>query len=268
MLAPDLSALRLGDRLPPEQARAVVDELYALAAQRWEERVSHGRFMQALVAGTLSMDTIRLFWKNWYGFVAEINNLNGIIFQRYGGWFKLHPDLLAAYSAKIADELIHPAPPGHIQIVLQQGREFGLRDEEMIHCRMLPECRAWLDWARGIVYEGSMIERWTFHTVEERIGYWSRAWRRALVERYGFDEERVLYFRTHEEADLEEHEEGVMAHGEFNRRMLQALLEEGNVLTRPGMPLDYIAQVGADFAALFFDGIWREASGESAWGWR
>ena len=39
-------------------------------------------------------------------------------------------------------------------------------------------------------------------------------------------------------------------------------------MTRPGMPLDYIAEVGADFAALFFDGIWREVHGERAWGWR
>jgi pyrroloquinoline quinone (PQQ) biosynthesis protein C len=220
MLKRDLSTLRLGDRLSREEAKDVVEELYALAAHRWDEKVDHGRFMQALRDGSLSLDAIRLFWKNWYGYVAEINNFNGVIFQRFGGWFKVHPVFLAAYSDKIADELIHPTPPGHIQIVLKQGREFGLSDDDMIYCRMLPECRALLEWARGFVYEGSMIERWTFHTIEERIGYWSRAWRRALVEQYGFSEDRVLYFRTHEEADLEEHEGGVLAHGEFNRRML------------------------------------------------
>jgi pyrroloquinoline quinone (PQQ) biosynthesis protein C len=268
VITQDLSTLRLGDRRSPEEARAIVDALYDLAAKRWDERVTRGQFMQALVDGSLPLGAIQLFWKNWYGFVSEINNLNGIIFQRFGGWFKLHPDLLAAYSDKIADELIHPTPPGHIQIVLQQGNEFGLSNEDMIHCRMLPVCRAWLDWARGIAYEGSMVERWAFHAGEEQIGYWSRAWREALLGKYGFTEDRVLYFRTHEEADLEVHEGGVMAHGTFNRRVLQALLEEGNVITRPGLPLDYIVQVGSDFAGLFFDGVWREFYGETSWGWR
>jgi hypothetical protein len=269
MLTRDVSALRNGDRHSPEEAKAIVDYLYGLASSRWDEKVTQGRFMQGVINGTLPIDpAIQLFWKNWYGFVAEINNFMGVTFQRFTWWFKLHPELLAVFSDKIADELIHPKPPGHISIVLRQGNEFGLSDDDQIHARMLPECRAWLDWARGIVYEGSMIERWCFHTVEERIGYWSRTFRKALLEKYGFDEERVLYFRTHEEADLGEHEGGVMGHGPFNKQMLQALIEEGQILTRPGMPLDYIAQVTADFAGLFFEGVYREAVGETNYGWR
>jgi pyrroloquinoline quinone (PQQ) biosynthesis protein C len=264
----EINAFRTGQAMPPEAAKKLVDRLYERAHARWMERVSGGRFMTALKAGTLSMDAIRLFWKNWYGFVAEINNFNGIIFQRFGGWFKTHPEFLAAYSEKIADELIHPTPPGHIQIVLQQGRVFGLTDDEMIHCLMLPECRAWLDWARGLVYEGSMAERWAFHTVEEQIGYWSKEWREALTGKYGLSADKVVYFKTHEEADLEVHEGSIMAHGEFNRRMLQQLLQEGNLFPRPGYPIEYVSLVTIDFAALFFEGVYREATGEQNWGWR
>jgi pyrroloquinoline quinone (PQQ) biosynthesis protein C len=265
----DVSTLRNGDRHSPEEAEEIVKYLYGLASSRWDEKVTQGRFMQELVNGTLPMETIQLFWRNWYGFVAEINNFMGVTFQRFTGWFKLHPELLATFSDKIADELRFPRPPGHILIVLQQGREFGLSDEDQIHARMLPECRAWLDWARGIVYEGSMIERWCFHTVEERIGEWSRTCRLALgKEPYSFTKERLEYFQTHEDADLGTHADGVMGHGPFNKLMLQALIEEGQILTRPGMPLDYIAQVTADFAGLFFEGVYREAVGETNYGWR
>jgi len=49
------------------------------------------------------------------------------------GFFKRHLDLLALFAEKIADELIHPRPPGHVLIVWQQGEVFGLTREQMIN---------------------------------------------------------------------------------------------------------------------------------------
>ena len=41
------------ETLDAAQARAYVDELYGKAAQRWQERVREGEFMQRFAAGTL-----------------------------------------------------------------------------------------------------------------------------------------------------------------------------------------------------------------------
>ena len=29
------------------------------------------------------MEAIQVFWQNWYGFVAEINNFHGVAYQRH-----------------------------------------------------------------------------------------------------------------------------------------------------------------------------------------
>ncbi len=245
-----------GEKMSPEQARAQVDRLYEMVYERWDRKITRGQFMTDLQQGRLPMEAIRVFWKNWYAFVSEINNLIGCSYQRHIWFFKRHPDLLAAFSAKVADELMNPRPPGHILVVIEQGRAFGLSEEEMIECRMLPECRALLEWARGLLYEGTITEWWAFLSCEEPIGHWARQWREALVRHYGFQESQTKYFQVHEEADLEEHE-GVMGHGEFNRQCLQRLLQEGMILFRPGFDLEYCAMTSVDYLALFFDGVYR-----------
>ena len=40
----------------------------------------------------------------------------------------------------------------------EKGEAFGISAEEMIHCEVFAECRALTEFARGLVYEGSMIE--------------------------------------------------------------------------------------------------------------
>ncbi len=77
------------------------------------------------------------------------------------------------------------------------------------------------------------------------------------MAKYGLNLNQVEYFRTHEEADLEEHAGGVMGHGEFNRTVLQRLLEEGNVSLRPGFTLEYSPLTSVDFYGLFFDGVYK-----------
>jgi hypothetical protein len=91
--------------------------------------------------------------------------------------------------------------------------------------------------------------------------------RAALTEHYGFTDAQLPYFRTHEEADLEEHD-GIMAHGEFNRRVLEALLMEGVGPIRPGYRLEYVTLISVDFNAMFYEGVYREIVGETRYGWR
>jgi hypothetical protein len=84
-----------------------------------------------------------------------------------------------------------------------------------------------------------------------------------LLSKYGLKEDQVPYFVTHEEADLEEHE-GVMGHGEFNRAVLQRILQEGRADFRPGFSLEYAALTSVDLFALFLEGVYRHAmKGES-----
>lgn len=246
-----------GENMKPAEAKAMVDDLYQKMFQRVEEKVKGGRFMRHLGSGTLAMEAIKIFWLNWHGFVSEINNFIACTYQRHGWFFKRHLDLLAPFADKVADELIHPKPPGHIQVVLEQGRIFGLTDEEMIEYLMLPECRALLEWHRGLLYEGTMAEWWTAIAWEEAVGHWAKDFREALMGKYGFTTKQAPYFHTHEEADLEVHEGGVLAHGAFNRAVLQRVLEAGHGETRTAMTLEYCAVTSVDYFAMFLDGAYK-----------
>ena len=117
--------LELGKKMNREEAKSLVDELYRKTLERWDERVNRGDFMEELRQGTLPLGAIQLFWKNWAYFVFEINNIVACTYQRHIGFFKRHWDLLAAFSAKVADEYIHPEPPGHVKIVIAQSKEIG-----------------------------------------------------------------------------------------------------------------------------------------------
>jgi pyrroloquinoline quinone (PQQ) biosynthesis protein C len=248
-----------GQKIQPEAAKAFVDGLYDKMYARWDKKVTQAKFMKELSEGDLPLDVMKLFWKNWYVFVSEINPLIGSTYQKHGWFFKQHADLYAAFSGKVADEVMSPRPPGHILIVMEQGKEFGLTEQEMIHCHMLPECRALLEWFRGLLYEGTMVEWWAALAPEELMGHWSKECRKALTEKYGFKPKGTEYFRVHQEADLETHEQGIIGHGELNRLALQRLLEEGHAMFRPGFDLEYCNLTTVDYLAMFFDGAYKHA---------
>ena len=56
--------------------------------------------------------------------------------------------------------MVNPSIPGHIQVLIKQGETFGVTLDEMVNCEFFPECRGLTEFARGLVYEGSMIEWW------------------------------------------------------------------------------------------------------------
>src|SRR5688500_5402623 len=204
-------ALEIGKKLSPGEAAAFTDEIKRRMYARWNERVLGGAFMRDLEAGKLPFETIKLFWRHWYSYPVEINNFHLIIYQRHQGIFARHRDLLAPYVGKISDELVNPSIPGHIQVLIQQGEAFGVSIDEMVNCEVYAECRALTEFARGLVYEGSMIEWWARSLNEEMFGHWAARWRQALLHKYDFNQETLHYFQVHEEADLHEHEEGLMA---------------------------------------------------------
>ncbi len=246
-----------GKKLLPAEAEAVVRELknnLLRLADRW---LFKGRFHTDLARGTLPMEGIKVFWQNWYGFVAEINNFHGVAYQRHLPFFKHHPELQKHFANHVADEMIHPSPPGHIRIVLDQGKHFGLDEKDMIEYEMLPECRAFLEYYRGVLYEGTMAEWWASFCVEEAVGHWAKFFGDALRQVYKIPEEKIVYFRVHAEADLEEHADGVMAHADLDWIVLRKMLEEGRVDTRPGFSLDYCIRTGTAYFAWFFEGVYQ-----------
>lgn len=239
-----------GAKMKPAEARAVVDELYRMAAARWEEKVARSPFMEAVVGGKLPLSTIRLFFRNWGAWTIEINTLTACSYQRFLPFFKRHRDLMAPLGEKIADEFIHPEPPGHSLVMIETAKALGLTEEEVFTQPLLSEFRAKIDFMRGVMYEGTAAEWYSCVVTEERIGYWAGDWFKALTTHYGFTKEQAVYFSTHHEADLEEHESGVMGHGQFNRTVLQRLLEDGMAEERPTYGMEYCAMTSVDLHAV------------------
>jgi pyrroloquinoline quinone (PQQ) biosynthesis protein C len=251
--------IELGKKLRPAEAKTIVDELYGNVAERWEKKVNQTPFMQQLMAGALSMKVLQTFFRNWGAYTIEINTLAACTYHKNLTFFKKHRDLMAPIGEKIADEFIHPKPPGHFLVMLQTANAFGLTEEEIFLTPMLSEFRAKIDFMRGIVYEGTAAEWYAAVTTEEQIGYWSAVCYKALTMHYGFDRDKATYFATHIEADLKEHEEGVMGHGSFNRLALQRLLESGMADERPTYGLQYCAMTSVDLHGVMLRSAMEEA---------
>src|SRR5688500_16584203 len=141
-------ALEIGKKLSPGEAKAFTDEIKRRMYARWDQRVFGGAFMRDLEAGKLPFETIKLFWRHWYSYPVEVNNFHLIIYQRHQGIFARHRDLLAPYVGKISDELVNPSIPGHIQILIKQGEQFGVSLDEMIDCHVYAECHPLIVFAR------------------------------------------------------------------------------------------------------------------------
>jgi len=160
-----------GVKMKPAEAKALVDELYGKVAVRWNERVTRTRFMQELVAGKLPLSTIRLFFKNWGAWTIEINTLTACSYQRFLPFFKTHRELMAPLGEKIADEFIHPKPPGHYLVMMQTAKALGLTEEEVLTQPLLSEFRAKIDFMRGVMYEGTAAEWYSCVTTKKHINH-------------------------------------------------------------------------------------------------
>jgi pyrroloquinoline quinone (PQQ) biosynthesis protein C len=252
-------APKLGVKMSPGEAKAFVEGVNRRVIDRWDERVTRGPFMSRFIEGKLPLTAIKLFYRNWGNFTVEINTLIAASYHKHIGFFKRHPDLLGPLGAKIADEFIHPKPPGHVLVMLQTADAFGLTTDEILRQPMLPEARAVLDFKRSLLWEGTVAEWWFSMLTEEPIGRWAATWFRTLTAHYGFSRQQAVYFSTHEEADLTEHEGGVMGHGSFNRMVMQRILEDGYADVREGYTLEYCATASVDLY-----GVMHRAAAELA----
>jgi pyrroloquinoline quinone (PQQ) biosynthesis protein C len=238
-------------KLSNAEARAFTDYLYGRVAERWRERVTNRRFMQMLRTGNLSRDALRLFFRNWASFTIDINTVECATYHKHIAFFRKHRDLMTAMAQKLADELIYPKPPGHIHVVLETARALGISEDEVFLEPMTAEFRTLIDFRRALLWEGTMGEVYAAGATEEQIGYWSGECFKAVTTHYGLTPQQACYFSTHEEADLKEHQGGVIGHGSFRRMVLERLLEEG-AETRPGYSLEYCAMTSVDLYGAMF----------------
>jgi len=232
-------------KLDRAEAKAYVDEIYRKVAKRWQERVTDAEFMKRLASGTLSKKALSMFFKNWAAYTIEINTLEAATYHKHIHFFGKHRDLMAAMAQKLADELVHPKPPGHIHVVLETAKALGIAEDDVFVSPMLAEFRAKIDYFRAIVWEGTMAEFYAAGATEEQFGYWAGEVFNALTRHYGLTAKEAVYFSLHEEADTREHEDGIMGHGSFRRMVLQRLLEDGAEV-RPGYTLEYCALTAID----------------------
>jgi pyrroloquinoline quinone (PQQ) biosynthesis protein C len=244
-----------------QQAKGLVDEHYKKVAQRWQERVTDRPFMQQLRAGTLPKKALKTFFKNWGSYTIEINTLEAASYHKHIAFFRKHRDLMGPMAAKLADELIHPKPPGHVHVVVETAKALGITEDEIFLSPMLAEFRAKIDFKRSILWEGTVAEFYAAGATEEQTGYWSAEFYKALTTHYGLTRQQAVYFSTHEEADLEEHE-GVMGHGSFRRLVLQRLFEDGMATVRPGYSLEYCGLTAVDLHGVCLQAALDAASRE------
>ena len=76
-----------GRKLSPQEADAVIADLKKYLADIADRWLLKGRFHTDMGNGTLPMEAIKVFWQNWHGFVAEINNFHGVAYQRHLQFF-------------------------------------------------------------------------------------------------------------------------------------------------------------------------------------
>jgi pyrroloquinoline quinone (PQQ) biosynthesis protein C len=137
-----------------------------------------------------------------------------------------------------------------VLIMLQTAEALGVTREEVCSQPIMAEFRGKLDFARAVLYEGTAAEWFALGAGEEMIGYWAGECFEILTNKYGLTPEQAIYFSKHHEADLEEHDEGVMGHGQFNRTTLQRLLESGQGWERPTYGMEYCALTLIDLHGL------------------
>jgi pyrroloquinoline quinone (PQQ) biosynthesis protein C len=101
---------------------------------------------------------------------------------------------MAAMADKLADELIHPKPPGHVHVVVETAKALGITEDELFVSPMLAEFRAKIDYFRAIVWEGTVAEFYAAGATEEQFGHWAGEVFTALTTHYGLTRSRRCIF--------------------------------------------------------------------------
>jgi pyrroloquinoline quinone (PQQ) biosynthesis protein C len=226
-----------------------VEFLVKKTSENFRQYALGHRFMLELAEGQLSLEQIKGFLLNWYTWTFEINMATATWLHRFGPILKTHPDIAEVLHEKIADELITPTRRGHIETLETFGTALGLKREELINARLIPEARAWLDYFVRLVLEGTFAECVAGYLGEGCFPEFAKIFEQALTTHYGLSKADVKYFRIHGEQDE--------VHGPGNQYILRRLIETGNHQERPGWGIEYVTSTGGQLFVAFLDGVYR-----------
>lgn len=240
-----------------EEARQLVAQLREKGNSMFHSTVIEHPFTQQIRMGQLSRRCLTEFIRNWFTFAWEINSATAAAYHRYLPYLKTHPTLHDVLAEKIADELGHPGPGGHIHTLYPVGEAVGLGHAELHDARLIPGARALVDYHVRLILEGPFPEAFAAQLKEAAVGTWLGILGEAVRNHYGFSEAAAGYFPMHDEADNQEHAEGVMAHGAANAYIVQLALVEGAAGTRPGFDPDYALETGIGLYGVFLDDLCR-----------
>lgn len=241
-------------QMPEDEAVAYLDELEQKVLAHWAETVETSPFMTELGDGTLPMETIKTFYKNWGAFVPVINSLYMSQFYNNLWFFVSNVDLMNAFTEKVLDEFGHPEPPGHIRILISTGEALGLTQDEILIEPMLPAARALTDFQRTLVNDGPIHEYWASVLWESSFGHSCAKWFKALTTHYGLTAIQADYFFKHYEADTMDHL-GREAHSAVTKHVLARLIS-GGIAERPGYPFEYCALTPPELYRQMLDGVY------------
>jgi len=237
-----------------------VERAHARMWERYRERILRHPMMRELSQGTLPMEVIRGFVKNFHPFVLGINTAVRTLYKRELESMKNSPRLEEAFIEKAADEFCTPGPGGHIRTLERFAAAVAIPREELVEAALLPGALAYMEGATALLAHSPNVplpEIRAFSLHEEPFGEFCKIWYDALIAHYGIAPEDAAYFDIHYRADLSEHD-GVMAHGEYNKMVLLNLLANENFpKERPGWGIENMALLAVELFALLLDDVYQ-----------
>lgn len=115
-----------------------------------------------------------------------------------------HLDIRRGLLEIVREEELNGAdePPSHAELMLRFAAALGMDRQDVIDARPLPGTLAFIDTIMSLS-EGHWLEGLAFRASEIHAPHGTGRWRKALQEHYGFSEDAVAWWRTHETADVE-----------------------------------------------------------------
>ncbi len=244
-----------------EEAMRIANDYEEMAYRLYEERLFNHPLILGMKEGTTPDHQIKGFLLNWYTFAQEVNTAASTIYHRFISWFKVHRELEELTLDVIAEEFNQPGPGGHIRTVQRTCEAAGLTLDEIVHAKLVPEARAWVDFHVRLLTEGTLAETAADFICEGAFGHFAKILFEVLTTRYGFTRQSADYFREHYEADAVGTEDK-LSHGKRGTLMLQALLQEGMLEERTGWGVEYTIDITVSMFELLLDGILRRYPAE------
>lgn len=163
-----------------------------------------GRFHQDFFEGKVPRDFLKEYAKQHYIFIQMTNAYVTWTLLNYVDLWRRHPDLYEIVAAKMGSELSEPAPGGHGRTYLKYARYIGVKDEELLNAKPMPELE--IAFNTALVYRSQSpaqtAVRWM---LEGFVGYNLKHWRDALHNKYDIPDDILEFFDLHVATDLGEH---------------------------------------------------------------